>query len=171
MLRNVLISTLAIIFILYGVIFAVNQLANATSSLTPQATPDAATLEKAKNEFLANICSGHGGVNCSVLNSDASVVCNDGTVDESLPTIYAVPQCQQAIENAANQQSDFMDKSGCYPPSEMTCTTEQSYQNLYKIGLYILSSVSLIICIVFFKTKADLFFSYLYFSLYFGFYK
>ncbi len=104
-----------------------------TFSLAANPTPDPATIEKAKNEYLANICAKHGGVNCSIINKDASIICNDGTVDESLPTIYAVPQCQKTIEDLANQQSDFMAKSGCYPPSEMGCFSEQSYQNLSKI--------------------------------------
>ncbi|MDO8496542.1 MAG: hypothetical protein Q7S43_03770 [bacterium] len=104
-----------------------------TFSLAANPTPDPATIEKAANEYLANICAKHGGVNCSIINKDASIVCNDGTIDESLSTIYAVPQCQKTIEDLANQQSDFMAESGCYPPSEMACVSEVSYQNLYKI--------------------------------------
>jgi hypothetical protein len=104
-----------------------------TSSLAANPTPDPATIEKAKNEYLANICAKHGGVNCSIINKDASIVCNDGTIDESLSTIYAVPQCQKTIEDIVTQQSDFMAKSGCFPPSEMGCFSEQSYQNLYEI--------------------------------------
>ena len=81
---------------------------------------------------MENICAGHGGVNCSILNKATSIVCNDGTIDESLSTIYAIPQCQKTIEDIATQQSDFMAKSGCFPPSEMTCTNDLSYQNLFK---------------------------------------
>src|SRR3989338_11701790 len=103
-----------------------------TYSLAVSLTPDPATIEKAKNEYLANICAGHGGVNCSILNKATSIVCNDGTIDESLSTIYAIPQCQKTIEDIATQQSDFMAKSGCFPPSEMTCTNDLSYQNLFK---------------------------------------
>ncbi|OGM99125.1 MAG: hypothetical protein A2817_00295 [Candidatus Yanofskybacteria bacterium RIFCSPHIGHO2_01_FULL_39_8b] len=103
-----------------------------SSAQTIQPTPDAATIEKAKNEYLAKICSGHGGVNCSIVNSDATVVCNDGTIDQSLSTIYAVPECQKTLEEMATKESDFMAESGCFPPSEMTCINEQSYQNLYK---------------------------------------
>src|SRR3989344_3436984 len=104
-----------------------------TFSLAANPTPDPATIEKATNEYLANICAKHGGVNCSVINQGASIICNDGTIDESLSTIYAVPQCQKIIEDLANQQSKFMAESGCFPPSEMGCFSEQSYQNLYKI--------------------------------------
>jgi len=99
---------------------------------TPAPTPDAATIKQATEEFMAKICSGHGGVNCSIVNSDASIVCNDGTIDTSLLAIYAVPQCQKALETSATQQSDFMAKSGCFPPSELRCINEQSYQNLLK---------------------------------------
>lgn len=74
-------------------------------------------------------CSDHEGVNCSILNPDASVVCNDGTIDESF-VIYAVPQCQKTIENISKQESAFMAKSGCIPPGEMACINEESYRNL-----------------------------------------
>lgn len=104
-----------------------------TFSFAANPTPDAVTIEKATAEFLAKICAEHGGVNCSTINSDASVVCNDKTIDTSLSTIYAIPQCQKTIEAIVTQQSDFMAKSGCYPPSEMACINEVSYQNLYKI--------------------------------------
>ena len=80
----------------------------------------------------ANICSNHGGVNCTILNPDASITCNDGTIDKSL-SIYFLPQCQEAIRDTVKQQSEFMAKSGCMPPGEMACINEQSYQNLYKI--------------------------------------
>ena len=79
-----------------------------------------------------NICSDRGGINCSAIRPDALVVCNDGTVHESF-VIYAVPQCQETIANIVKQQSDFMAQSGCYPPSEMGCFNEQSYQGLHKI--------------------------------------
>lgn len=76
-----------------------------------------------------DICSNHGGVNCTILNSDASVVCNDGTIDQSF-FIYAVTQCQQTIEDIGRQESAFMNTSGCIPPGEMGCINEQSYKNL-----------------------------------------
>ena len=99
---------------------------------TNQPTLDPAVIEAAKAEFLAKICAGHGGVNCSIINSDASVVCNDGTIDTSLSTIYAISQCQKTIEDLANQESDFMAESGCFPPSEISCINEGAYQNLFK---------------------------------------
>ena len=103
-----------------------------TYSLAANPTPDPATIEKAKNEYLANICAGHGGVNCTIINPDASVTCNDGAIDP-FPIIYAVPECQKIIEDLDNQQSDFMTKSGCYPPSEVGCFGQQSYQSLSKV--------------------------------------
>src|SRR3989344_9114418 len=102
-----------------------------TFSLAANPTPDPTTIEKAKNEYLANICAKHGGVNCSIINKDASIVCNNGTVDESLSTIYAVPQCQKIIEARADAESDFMAESGCFPPSELRCIDENSYRRLY----------------------------------------
>lgn len=80
--------------------------------------------------FKLSVCGGHGGVNCSVINPDASVVCNDGTIDESF-FIYGVPECQGAIEELANKQSDFMAETGCFPPSEMTCINDSSYEKLF----------------------------------------
>ena len=80
--------------------------------------------------FELSFCKEHGGINCSIIKPDASVVCNDGTIDESF-IIYGVPECQETIENLANQQSYFMAESGCVPPSEMACTNNESYQNLY----------------------------------------
>lgn len=95
-------------------------------------TSSAQTSQPTPTATLPPICQNHGGVNCSVLNPDALVVCNDGTVDNST-IIYAVPECHSVLESMANQESDFMDNSGCYPPSEMGCFSEQSYKNLYKI--------------------------------------
>src|SRR3989338_700442 len=102
-----------------------------TFSLAADPTPDPATIARATAEFLAKICSGHGGVNCSIINKDASIVCNDGTIDTSLSTIYAVPQCQKIIEARADAESDFMAESGCFPPSELRCIDENSYRRLY----------------------------------------
>ena len=73
------------------------------------------------------VCTEHGGVNCTILNPDASVTCKDGTTDESVPFIYAVPQCKNEIEALTQEQFDFMTKSGCSPPSEMGCISIQSY--------------------------------------------
>ncbi len=106
-------------------------LADISSSPSPT-LPDTQTIQKVTTEFLANICAGHEGVNCSIINKDASVVCNDGTIDKSLSTVYAVPQCQKTIEAIITQESDFMAESGCFPPSEMTCINGLSYQNLLK---------------------------------------
>src|SRR3989344_2498959 len=103
-----------------------------TFSLAADPTPDPATIARATAEFLAKICSGHGGVNCSIINKDASIVCNDGTIDTSLSTIYAVPQCQKIIEARADAESDFMAESSCFPPSELRCIDEGSYQNLFR---------------------------------------
>ncbi len=118
-----LIFTLVFSFFLVTLSFAADP--------TPQPTPDAATIEKAKSEYLSKICSGHGGVNCSVINKDATITCGDGTIDNSLPTIYAVPQCQEIIKTRATAEANFMAESGCFPPYEMTCINSQSYQNLY----------------------------------------
>ncbi len=129
-----LLLIIGVAFLLYGVIFAMDRIANAAANPTPSnSPPDAQTMQKATTEFLAKICSNHGGINCSILDEVGSIHCNDGTIDESLPTIYAVPQCQKTIESIVNGQSDFMAESGCYPPSEITCFNEQSYQNLTKI--------------------------------------
>ena len=76
------------------------------------------------------VCTEHGGVNCTILNPDASVTCKDGTTDESVPFIYAVPQCENEIEASTQEQFDFMTKSGCSPPSEMGCINVQSYNSL-----------------------------------------
>lgn len=76
------------------------------------------------------VCIGHKGVNCSIINTDASVVCNDGSVDDSVPFIYAVPQCRKEIEKQTQEQSEFMTKSGCFPPSEMGCINDESYNSL-----------------------------------------
>lgn len=96
---------------------------------TSQPTPNPAVVEAAKTEFMAKICAGHGGINCSTFNSDFSVICNDGTADESLLSIYSVPQCREIIENLTNRQSDLMAQTGCYPPSEITCINQDSYDN------------------------------------------
>ncbi|MEX2090973.1 MAG: hypothetical protein WD989_02500 [Candidatus Paceibacterota bacterium] len=77
-----------------------------------------------------DVCVGHGGVDCAVLKPDASVTCKDGTKDDSLPFIYAVPQCQEEIELLTQQQADFMTTSGCFPPSEMGCMNSQSYNSV-----------------------------------------
>lgn len=131
MTRKVLISAIIFISLLYSLVSAIDHFAYATDAYSD------ADVEKAKSDLLSNICLNHSGVNCSVINSDASVVCNDGTIDESLPTIYAVPSCQKAIEDRITRESDLMAASGCFPPSEITCTTEESYKNL---SLHISSS-------------------------------
>ncbi|KKT82318.1 MAG: hypothetical protein A3B99_01110 [Candidatus Yanofskybacteria bacterium RIFCSPHIGHO2_02_FULL_44_12b] len=131
MKKKAALTILGISFLIYGIIFAVDHLADAAISPTPEITPDAATIEKAKNDFLSNICASHGGVNCSIIRPDAAIICNDGTRDEST-IIYAVPQCQNAVLSTVEQESDFMARSGCSPPSEMGCFNEQSYQNLYQ---------------------------------------
>ncbi|MDP3792904.1 MAG: hypothetical protein Q8Q89_04230 [bacterium] len=82
--------------------------------------------------FEAPVCKDNKGVNCSIIRPDASVVCNDGTVDDSY-IIYGVPECQKTIEAMDEQQSSFMEQSGCFPPSEMICINEQSYQSLYTV--------------------------------------
>lgn len=81
--------------------------------------------------FKLSICGDHGGVDCSVINPDASIVCKDGTIDDSF-FIYGVRECQKAIETLADQQAEFMAQSGCIPPTEMICTSDQSYENLYQ---------------------------------------
>jgi hypothetical protein len=101
-------------------------------SLAATATPDPAAMEKMTNDFLNNICANHGGVNCSVINNDASVTCNDGTTDNSLISVYAIPQCQATLQKISQEQSDFMAQSGCFPPSELRCINTQSYNNLAK---------------------------------------
>ena len=92
---------------------------NSTSS--PQVTPVMSTNY--------DPCSGHGGANCSLFSFEAPVTCNDGTINDFFP-FYAVQQCQKAVEDMSQEQFDFMANSGCYPPSEITCTNEQSYKNL-----------------------------------------
>ena len=77
------------------------------------------------------VCINHGGPNCSILKDDASVTCNDGTVDETY-SIYAIPQCRENIDSRAQKEFDFLNNSGCYPPSEMECVSETSYQKLQK---------------------------------------
>src|SRR3989344_559551 len=133
MARKVLIIFMAL-FITVNYVFVLQKITNAIAIAvpTPQFTPDPKMIEDGTNKLIANICSGHGGVSCSTINSNASIVCNDGTIDTSLSTIYAVPQCQKTLEDIATQQSDFMAESGCYPPSEMACIDEQSYQNLFE---------------------------------------
>src|SRR3989344_5109718 len=126
MKKKAALTILGISFLIYGIIFAVDHLADAAISPTPEITPDAATIEKAKNDFLSNICASHGGVNCSIIRPDAAIICNDGTRDEST-IIYAVPQCQNAVLSTVEQESDFMARSGCSPPPEMGCFTAQSY--------------------------------------------
>src|SRR3989344_6827743 len=91
------------------------------SSPTPSATPPP-----------YEACVDHGGVNCSVLRPDASVVCNDGTINASF-TIYAVSQCQESIQVKFNREFKQIGDTMCYPPSEMGCSREQSYQDLKKI--------------------------------------
>jgi len=131
-LRKFLIDFLAVVFLLYGVVFMIDKLAQA--AIEPAINlPDAQTIERSTAEFLTNICKNHSGVNCSILNADASIVCNDGTKDTSPITIYAIPQCQKTLEEIATQESDFMAETGCFPPSEMGCFNETSYQNLYNI--------------------------------------
>lgn len=121
---------LAVVFLLYSIVFAVDKLANATT--TPISTPDAQTIEKATAEFMANICAEHGGINCSEINSGFSVVCNDGTIDESPVSIFSIPQCQETINNLVDQQSDLMAETGCYPPSEITCIDQKSYNDTFR---------------------------------------
>lgn len=76
------------------------------------------------------ICVGHGGPNCSIINPDASVICNDGTIDETY-FIYAATECQKDIYDRAEKESALMEKTGCFPPSEITCINNESYKNLY----------------------------------------
>jgi len=76
-------------------------------------------------------CENHGGVNCSIIDPNSSVTCNDGTTDNQF-NIYIVPQCKESLEAKTKQDSDFIVQSGCIPPSEMTCINEQSYKNLSK---------------------------------------
>ena len=85
----------------------------------------------ASDGFSDKICENNGGINCSILRDDASITCNDGTVDDAY-IIYSIPQCQKTIGDIVNQQSKFMADSGCLPPSEMTCVSDQSYINLWK---------------------------------------
>lgn len=99
---------------------------------TRQPDIDTETREKITTEYLAKICSGHGGVNCSIVNPDTAIVCNDGVIDNSLISIYAVPQCQETLKNISKRQSDFMAESGCFPPSELRCINEESYRSLYR---------------------------------------
>lgn len=134
--RKYLITILAVAFWVYGIVFTIldsrSRASGETAVSVPTITPDAQTIEKAWTEFMAKICAGHGGVNCSAFNSDFSVVCNDGTTDESLLSIYSVPQCREIIENLTNRQSDLMAQTGCYPPSEITCIDQGSYNNTFQ---------------------------------------
>lgn len=127
MSRNVLILAV-IVFVLIAFVSA-DFYSLDGSAQTIQPTPDSAIVEAAKADFMAKICAGHGGVNCSIFNPDFSIVCNDGTVDESLLSIYSLPQCRETIENLTDQQSDLMAQTGCYPPSEITCIDQGSYNN------------------------------------------
>ncbi len=121
------------LFVLNNFASAITAGAGAPSpSPLPFATPDAAARAEYNKEFFAKICSGHGGVDCSVINQEGSVVCKDGTLDKNFPFIYGIPECQDQILQKADQDSDFILKSACYPPSELGCTTAQSYTNLLK---------------------------------------
>ena len=84
--------------------------------------------EELKPEF-AKICSGNGGINCSIIRADGFVVCNDGKINQS-NLIYAIPECHETLTRIADQESELMAKSGCYPPSEMGCFEEKSFSNL-----------------------------------------
>lgn len=75
------------------------------------------------------VCKDHGEVNCSIINPDGSPTCNDGFNDKQY-FIYAVSYCQDTLKKITDEQSDLMAKTGCYPPSEMTCTNNESYSNL-----------------------------------------
>ena len=118
MIRRSSIMTLSFIFLVLPFILPINRLVRATVYPSPTTPP------------FYDGCSSHGGVDCSIINQDASVVCNDGTIIDYF--IYAVPQCQDIIQASAKQYSEFLNQSGCFPPSEMTCINSQSYQNLYK---------------------------------------
>lgn len=132
MARHFILLTLISVFI--ATIFLANAFYSSISiaQTTIQPTPDQATIERAKNEFMANICANHGGINCSIIRPDAFVVCNDGTVDES-HLIYTIPACHESISNIIDQESNFMVESGCYPPSEMGCFSNESFENLTQI--------------------------------------
>jgi hypothetical protein len=95
MMRKISIP-LSFLVLIGGLLFSLNF--SITDAQTANQTPSPAEIEKYTNEYMAKICSGHGGVNCSVINNDASIVCNDGTIDTSLSTIYAIPQCQATIQ-------------------------------------------------------------------------
>lgn len=75
-------------------------------------------------------CTNNGGVNCLAIDPDGRSVCNDGSV-EDIP-VFLITECQDDIRNLVKQQADFMADSLCIPPSEISCTTEQSYNALYK---------------------------------------
>ena len=82
-------------------------------------------------ESASYACVGRGGVDCSIIKSDASVTCKDGTTDETL-FIFMVTQCQKEIEAWTQKQSDFITKSGCTPPSEIGCISNKSYDAVQK---------------------------------------
>lgn len=77
------------------------------------------------------VCKDHGGVNCSIINPDGSPTCNDGFNDKDF-FIYAVSYCKDTLDQLTEEQSELMAKTGCYPPSEMTCINNDSYTNLSK---------------------------------------
>ena len=79
-----------------------------------------------------NFCNKHGGINCLVINGDASVSCNDGVIDHE-SVILTVSECTKPIDDEVHRQSNQMADAFCYPPSTMGCFERQSYQNLSKI--------------------------------------
>jgi hypothetical protein len=129
--KNLIFLSIITVFVTV-VLFATSFYSSISTAQTVQPTPDPATIEKATNDYLADICKDHGGINCSAINSDYPIVCNDGTVDESLISIFSVPQCQESINNLVNEQSDLMAETGCYPPSEITCISQESYNSTYQ---------------------------------------
>lgn len=123
-------QTILSFLVLFGsFLFFLNYL-SITDAQTANNTLSNIEIEQKKTEFLSRICAEHGGVNCSIINKDASIVCNDGTIDNYFLTIYGVPQCQETINALTKDQSDFMAESGCFPPSELRCIDEGSYQKL-----------------------------------------
>lgn len=125
--KIVLIITVTAVF-LAGFSFVMNRVYAADQT---DYTPDP-RVEEERAKILANLCADHGGVNCSAISSEPAVVCNDGTIDDSVPMIYMVPQCRETIKKLADQESELMAKTGCYPPSEITCISNRSYQNLHR---------------------------------------
>jgi hypothetical protein len=111
-------------FLIQAVLFVAILIFPGFTQITAQSLPNLVNLDDVP------ICADHGGVDCNITHPKAFTVCKDGTVDESF-IIYTVPQCRDELEAKTKDDSAFLTKSGCFPPSEMGCISTKSYNNLY----------------------------------------